>query len=191
MGVVTDETFQALLLTAHKYSTNTNTVINANANAKNIRNMAASLTLNLSLAALSIAEFKSMIYNTDETLNSLLQLIFNQLSQENEVLEHVGKVLTALGALSYQGGSIIQNKIKSISSSGNGNGNGNGSGIVDVRTLMAILASNWPLVDFGLASVDQGQGQGHANNSNNSNNRNSAIAIAIATTVAEIRSMLC
>ena len=141
-----------------------------------------------------IKEVKALRCTLDNVVSErdLLKAQVNSIASMLQLQLHGNDNSNGNGNGNGQGRVQLKDKDSSNSnSSGNGNGNGNGSGIVDVRTLMAILASNWPLVDFGLASVDQGQGQGHANNSNNSNNRNSAIAIAIATTVAEIRSMLC
>ena len=106
---------------------------NARSSNKSVRSAVASLTCNLAVVLFSEPEYKSLLYNT-QILPKFLSLCNDQLSQEQEVLDNIFKVLSALGTIAHRGEKILIDKIKAGTNEADG---------VEIETILAIVRSAW------------------------------------------------
>jgi len=123
-AVKTDTMLISLIVCCHEHCKSPN---------KSVRAAVANITCNLTVCMLTVPEFKSMLFNTQDTFLKLMDLLNEQLSHENELLENVFKVLSALGTVIYRGGALMQDKVKRM----------DGAADVDSSTILSIVASNW------------------------------------------------
>jgi len=121
-SVKTDHMLISLIVCCHEHFKNPN---------KSVRAAVVNITCNLTMCMLTIPEFKSMLYNTQDTFLKLMGLLNEQLSYETEALENVFKVLTALGTVLHRGGALMQEKVNGM------------QGAVDTSTILSIVTSNW------------------------------------------------
>ena len=120
--VKTDDMLVSLIVCCHEHCKSLNKVV---------RTAVVNLTCNLTWALLTIPEYKSMLYNTQDTFLKLMGLFNEQLSNETELLENTFKVLTALGTVLNRGGLLMRDKIKGMGEA------------VDTLTILQIVAVNW------------------------------------------------
>eukprot|EP00605_Chrysophyceae_sp_TOSAG23-4_P001333 GSChrysophyteH1.ASY1.ANO1.1450.1 assembled CDS len=124
--VKNDYRLLGVLVCCHTHCNNSN---------KNIRQYISNISSNLALSLFSIPEFKSLMFNTTETLEKIMGLLQQQLSQETEVLEIIYKCTCSIGMMVTQGGVVLQTKIKELAR--------DNAGVADIATILDIAQANF------------------------------------------------